>query len=461
MISLLQAQAIQKPVNPDLSFGDISLLTLEAVIQVVLICFAGFVAARSGILTKAGQKVISSINVDLFTPCLVFIKLAPLLSFNKMADLVVIPIFFCISTLTSYVSARFTSRVLRLNGPETDFVTAMGVFGNSNSLPVSLTVTLAYTLPDLLWDQIEDDNADRIASRGILYLLLFQQLGQILRWSWGFNHLLRKRSIEELSQYNDEPLEYRRIGSEDALYINSTPPQISVEDTAETSENSQTFETSEFLDDDVVADSKRSVTSIRSALLCVSFYYTAATNWGPVRSFLAFMNPPLYAMLLSLVVGSVPLLKNLFFEKDTFVKGTVTQAIQELGSVSIPLILVVLGSNLNPSNEHLPPSKHYTKMIVASLMSRMIIPSMVLLPFIAACVKYINISILDDPIFLLVAFILTVSPPAIQLSQITQLNGIYETEMAGVLFWGYVVLTLPTTILIVTASLEVLKWAIH
>lgn len=451
MISLLLAQAVQKPVNPDLSFWDISLLTLEAVIQVVLICLAGFVAARSGILTKTGQKVISSINVDLFTPCLVFIKLAPLLSLNKMADLVVIPIFFCISTLTSYASARLTSRVLHLNGPETDFVTAMGVFGNSNSLPVSLTVTLAYTLPDLLWDQMDDDNADKIASRGILYLLLFQQLGQILRWSWGFNHLLRKRSIEELSTYTSGPTTYSRIGSEDALYMAPTPPQITVENTSEPSES---------LDEDAIVDSKRSSSSLSTALLRVSSCWSAVTNWGPVRSFLAFMNPPLYAMLLSLIVGSVPLLKRLFFEKETFVNGTVTQAILELGSVSIPLILVVLGSNLNPSDEHLPPSKHYSKMIVASLMSRMIIPSMILLPFIAACVKYINISILDDPIFLLVAFILTVSPPAIQLSQITQLNSIYETEMAGVLFWGYVVLTLPTTILIVTASLEVLKWAI-
>ncbi|WPK23443.1 hypothetical protein PUMCH_000684 [Australozyma saopauloensis] len=453
MISILSAHMVEKPLNPDLSFMDISLLTLEAVIQVVLICLAGFVAARSGILTKAGQKVISLINVDLFTPCLVFIKLAPLLSLNKMADLIVIPIFFCIATFTSYVSARVTSKMLSLNGPETDFVTAMGVFGNSNSLPVSLTVTLAYTLPDLLWDQIDDDNSDRVASRGILYLLLFQQLGQILRWSWGFNHLLRKRSIEELSQYNDEPVTYRRIESGDALYIN-TPQQLQQAESVVSDRNLESLE------EDAPLDAKSSTSTLGSMAARIRSVWIAFASWGPVKSFLSFMNPPLYAMLLSLVVGSVPLLQNLFFEKDTFVNNTVTQAVLLLGSVSIPLILVVLGSNLNPSDEHLPPSKHYNRIIFASLVSRMIIPSMILLPLIAACVKYINISILDDPIFLLVAFILTVSPPAIQLSQITQLNSIYETEMAGVLFWGYVVLTLPTTILIVVASLEVLKWAI-
>ena len=63
----------------------------------------------------------------------------------------------------------------------------------------------------------------------------------------------------------------------------------------------------------------------------------------------------------------------------------------------------------------------------------MILPSAVLLP-IALCVKYIKASILDDPIFLIVAFILTVSPPAIQLSQITQLNNVYQKEMSGFYF---------------------------
>ena len=92
------------------------------------------------------------------------------------------------STGVSYWSSRIVSKALSLNSPETDFVTAMAVFGNSNSLPVSLVLTLSYTLPDLLWDDVEDDNTDKVAGRGILYLLIFQQLGQILRWSWGSIH---------------------------------------------------------------------------------------------------------------------------------------------------------------------------------------------------------------------------------------------------------------------------------
>ncbi|KAM9890939.1 hypothetical protein OXX69_012439, partial [Metschnikowia pulcherrima] len=178
MTNILTIQA-SEPLNPNLSFGAISLLTFEAVMQAVIICFAGYVVARAGLLTAAGQKVMSSINVDLFTPCLVFTKLASSLSVSKLDDILIIPVFYAVSTFISYYCSRATSRLLRLNAPETDFVTAMGVFGNSNSLPVSLTLSLAYTLPDLLWDQIADDDSDKVASRGILYLLIFQQLGQI------------------------------------------------------------------------------------------------------------------------------------------------------------------------------------------------------------------------------------------------------------------------------------------
>lgn len=430
--------------NPELSLFDITRLTFEAVLQVVIICFAGFVAAKSGMLNTNGQKMVSALNVDLFTPCLVFSKLAPSLSFKKMVDIIIIPIFFALSSSISYLSSRFMGKILHLNSPETDFVTAMAVFGNSNSLPVSLTLSLAYTLPDLFWDDIENDTKDQIASRGILYLLIFQQLGQILRWSWGYNKLLRKRSPEELSTYH-------KADDEQIPPTNPAHEQDENESTSllPTRRNSNVYNVTESSVDNSSEGSSNESLTWKQRILSNKY----------LSKFLNFMNPPLYAMLISILVASIPQLQKLFFTKGTFVSNTVTKAISQLGSVSIPLILIVLGSNLYPSSDIPPPSKHYNKIIIGSLLSRMILPSFFLLPLIALCVKFFKISILDDPIFLLVAFILTTSPPAIQLSQITQLNNIYQKEMSGVLFWGYVVFSLPSTMLIVVLSLSVLKWA--
>lgn len=426
-----------------LSFSSITYVTFEAVFEVVIICFAGFVLAHSGLLGNNGQKLISQLNVDVFTPCLVFAKLAPSLSFKKMADLIVIPVFYAVATATSYVCSIFTSKVLHLNGPETDFVTAMAVFGNSNSLPVSLTLSLAYTLPDLMWSDIDDDSADKIASRGILYLLIFQQLGQILRWSWGFNTLLKKRPLHELNHYGPN---IRVLDNEHTPLLpheNDPPGEIVVESHKHNDDNDN--------------DSKHPVVSIAVEQYSPSTIHKVCQLPG-IRHFLSYMNPPLYAMLFSVVVASTPL-QNVFFAGG-FVTNTLTKSVIQLGGVSVPLTLIVLGSNLYPTSGIPPASKHYHRIIIGSLLSRMILPSIILLPVIAMFVKFVNVSILDDPIFLIVAFILTISPLAIQLSQITQINGIYQKEMSGVLFWGYVILTLPTTIFIVVASLEVLKWAL-
>lgn len=451
LLSLSPAPQDNSPVSSDLSFQQISLLTFEAVLEVVIICFAGFLAAKSGLLNVKGQKVISQLNVDLFTPCLVFTKLAPSLSFQKMADIVIIPVFYGLSTGISFLCSRVVGHLFELNEPESDYVTAMAVFGNSNSLPVSLTMSLSYTLPDLLWDDIEGDTPDKVASRGILYLLIFQQLGQILRWSWGYNKLLKKRSHTELNTY------YNKNGDVEYLHVTDE-----IDETTQLLPSSPDSSSGESVvhDDDDDADISSFETRSKSSI-SVKQLWAKVKGLPFIKQFLQFMNPPLYAMLVSVVIASVPALQDLFFnDANSFVKNTVTNSINQLGMVSIPLILIVLGSNLYPSQDIPPPSRHYTKIVVGSLLSRMILPSIILLPIIALCVKFIKISILDDPIFLIVAFILTISPPAIQLSQIVQLNNIYQKEMAGVLFWGYVVLTLPLTIFIVVTSLEVLKWAL-
>ena len=46
------------------------------------------------------------------------------------------------------------------------------------------------------------DNDDEVAARGILYLLIFQQLGQLVRWSWGYNVLLAPAEQFEASIEN-------------------------------------------------------------------------------------------------------------------------------------------------------------------------------------------------------------------------------------------------------------------
>lgn len=158
-----------------------------------------------------------------------------------------------------------------------------------------------------------------------------------------------------------------------------------------------------------------------------------------------FMNPPLWAMLAAIVVASVPSLQQLFFCEGTFVRNSVTRAIAQSGGVAVPLILVVLGANL--ARNTLPEDPHRSveddkierKLLIASIVSRMLLPIIVMAPLLALTAKYVPVSILDDPIFVIVCFLLTGAPSALQLAQICQINGVYMGAMSKLLFQSYVV----------------------
>lgn len=179
------------------------------------------------------------------------------------------------------------------------------------------------------------------------------------------------------------------------------------------------------------------------------------------------MNPPLWAMLAALIVASVPRLQQLFFDDGTLIRNSVTRAIEQSGGVAVPLILVVLGANLARSTlpqDQLATSpeekKEERKLLYASLLSRMVVPVVIMAPVLALTAKYVPVSILDDPIFIIVCFLLTGAPSALQLAQICQLNNVFMGAMSSLLVASYVVVIFPSTLLLVLMALEVLEWAV-
>jgi auxin efflux carrier family protein len=470
-----------------------------------------------------------------------------------LVDLAIIPFIFVVQTCISYACARGISKCLRFKKRQQNFLIAMGVFGNSNSLPISLVISLSQTLRGLHWDKVPNDNDEEVGARGILYLLIFQQLGQLLRWSWGYNVLLAPsdRYTEEeggtltsrrleggQTRYHEEPrdesqhlIESFDDGSQDSDSLDddrtrfgdsptgkakTSPPHSKSIGSSRSSSREHLPSTLDLIPSpasDIVSphdEMSISLTDligkrkydeeaggvqgvinwlrnvIRSNL--IKFRYRIATKWsaafsrlpGPLRSTLTFcykvttrffsglwefMNPPLWAMLLAIVVASVPKLQHLFFDEGTFIRNSVTRAIDQSGGVAVPLILVVLGGNLarntipkDPAIEVSDP-KEEQKLLIASLLSRMVLPTLIMAPMLALMAKYVPVSIVDDKIFIIVCFLLTGAPTALQLAQICQVNNVYMGVMSKILFQSYVVWILPSTLFLVMLALEVVEWA--
>ncbi len=469
------------------------------------------------------------------------------------------------------------------------------IFGNSTSVPLSLVTSLSQTLQGLRWDKVPGDNAQKVTARGILYLLIFQQLGLLLRWSWGYNVLLAPPykleeeddyAISTIEQgqrvYRDEPepeqeqwqdqeqqqgqeqeqqpeLE-QELEPEDGLTpwgSNRTRPSFlhqfrngsidGIEDVSQVcrresrtesdhgsermirrhrepleSEAVPTAETRSYptaepqvapaavimmtvggtngsttsgpnmpaggTDGSITSGSrtrpptfrtdkqsatglktwpirtreavKRGVSRIFSWMrvvlnkifrllpdpmrtVCTKIF--TGTNYF-LRGLWGFMNPPLFAILIAILVALIPSLQKAFFTEGTFIKNAITSAISRSGDVAVPLILVVLGANL-AKNTIAEEPKHSTggreaedrKLLIASLVSRMVLPTIVMVPLLALIVKELNISVLGDPIFIVVCCLLSGAPSALQLAQICQINGVYVSVMSDLLFQSYVV----------------------
>jgi predicted permease len=450
--------------------------------------------------------------------------------------------------LVSWVVARGVAKAFRFNKRATNFVTAMGVFGNSNSLPISLVLSLSQTLKGLHWDRIPGDNDDEVGARGILYLLIFQQLGQLVRWSWGYHVLLapkdkypeyqeqiaeegqhhneqhedheRHRLMDSLDGDTEDDLDGRTDDSDAYVPAGRTPvagaSQASLVDMVDDEDPSSpkknklstgptplagnhptmnghgsdimSFPSIRPADNEHVdegawkrfrrsmaakvangkAKTSQSMTNLYNRLpkpmqVILSFLGTTASKFS--NFIWEFMNPPLWAMLIAVLVASIPALQKLFFEEGSFVKNSVTSAVASSGGVAVPLILVVLGANLarntmaREETVDVEEEQMGTKLLIASLISRMVLPTCIMAPILALVAKYVNVSILDDPIFVIVCFLLTGAPSALQLAQICQINNVFEKTMGRILFQSYVIWILPSTLILVMMALETVEWA--
>ena len=401
------------------------------------------------------------------------------------------------------------------------------MFGNSNSLPISLVISLSQTLKGLHWDKIPGDNDDEVAARGILYLLIFQQLGQLVRWSWGYHVLLAPPESYETGnedieggRYRDEPNEVLIPGldGDEAEFPgtngNGTSSTNSFESGGRTPVTSAQYAGSVDSEDEpnkalptptngnalphnssnghitsfpsiptptqgderdipsgfkgiiplVRLRTKRGVHMVSHKVETTSqkaFQALPTSTQGVLSKiynlatrFFAgaweFMNPPLWAMLIAVIIASIPKLQRLFFEDGSFIANSVTRAIGQSGGVAVPLILVVLGANLARNtlpqeslDEDSEENRIGKKLLVASLISRMLLPTLIMAPLLALAAKFVPVSILDDPIFVIVCFLLTGAPSALQLAQICQINGVYEGVMSKLLFQSYVIWYVP------------------
>ncbi|KAH9924091.1 auxin efflux carrier [Fomitopsis serialis] len=464
--------------------GPLVLVVFESILEVFIICFAGWILAVQGILDKKTQKQINRVNVSLFTPALLFSKVAFFLTPAKLAQLWVIPIVFIIVTLVSMAVAYLLAWMLKLKKSQRNFAIAAAMFMNSNTLPIALMQSLVVTVPNLKWG--DDDTQSDMLGRALTYLVLYSTLGMIVRWSYGVR-LLADADPEAIP---DAPAN-SPVGQNDNAHTSSMeadhtlrrePSSLTDSDDAKTLTHVRVIEEPKSLPSsrsispqpqastsgtpslsplgDVVPELEASVPDSRSRRV-----------WNRIRKawagFCDFMTVPLWAALASIIVACITPLQVFIEDHVPPITGALTQA----GNCSIPLTLVVLGvyfytpPDKRQQDEQLPTHKGEsgapgeTKTVLVAVLARMVITPILLVPLIAVAAKYDLQRLFQDPVFIVSNVLLIASPPALTLAQITQAasGDAFERLLSKTIFWSYCVLTAPSTIIVVVLGLILAK----
>lgn len=169
------------------------------------------------------------------------------------------------------------------------------------------------------------------------------------------------------------------------------------------------------------------------------------------------MSPPLYAALLALVVGLSPPIKHVLYDRDSFFYASLTKAIESCGKASVPIVLVCLGAQLKSirDTQQTNTTPKSSKPISVSIFVRMFLTPLCVLPIVFAFAVFGSrwSALATDPMFIVSMIVVGCTPTAINLSQITQVSGVFEEEMLNVLFWSYGVICIPVCTFVVFLAL--------
>ncbi|SAM00224.1 hypothetical protein [Absidia glauca] len=422
---------------------ELILSALQAILQVIAVVLFGALLTKTGHIDQSKQKWLSQLNLNFFTPCLLFFNIASVISLDKLVAFWPIPAFFVVFTFISWLASQIVIQVLGIRGIHQRFVVACTLFCNTNSLPIAIISSLAFSEASRVLYWHSNDTQQDIAMRGIAYTMFYAMFCNIIRWSYGY-HLLQP-PLYEATHKEQRHLSY-----------SSTTSTLQDESMHQVTQK-----------DDCLSPPTSLPANETTSLLPTHYIHPLSPGplinhryYQPLKRVLlrwhGAMSPPLYAALLALMVGLSPV-KPFLFDKHAFLYPSLTLAIQSCGKVAVPLILICLGSQLTfiAQQGGSSDSSSPRRVVLASVVARMILSPLLVVLTVLICLKYTNVALMHDPMFVVTLILLGCTPTAINLSQITQVSGYFEQEMMHVLFWSYGVICVPimTTIVFLALSL--------
>ncbi|KAH9818699.1 auxin efflux carrier, partial [Melampsora americana] len=430
---------------------------------------AGYIAALRGLIDMDCRKRLNRLNICLFTPALLFGKVAFSLTPEYINELMgyvtLVPVGFCLVTAVSALVGLILSNLFRVNSSQRAIIVSGSMFMNTNTIPVALIQSLSMSLP-ILKSQPDDKPEDQLA-RALSYLLIYGLLGSFVRWSLGV----------KLFESANEKMEQSLSDHQPSHQIGDNKPDLGFSNSTHTSSPSSSYGQNvvylhENLDitislssqapqsplitkhhsEDELACSKspnRGSTLTEKTLVehpsIIKYLDVQLRGKGSVfqevrkicvqvmKGVQHILNPPLISAIAAVIVACIPPLQQFLGKIEPL-----RHLLNISGSVSIPLTLIALVLLPLYQDHQTKFPKEERKTIILTLISRQLITPILFIPILASLLMYSHLTSFQDPIFVMTAVLVIGGPPATTLAQMSSRTcAEFDRIISRILFWSF------------------------
>ncbi|KAH9935621.1 membrane transport protein-domain-containing protein [Fomitopsis serialis] len=381
---------------------------LQGTVSVLLTCFAGYVAARHGLLNRSTVKQISRLCTSLFLPCLLIVQMGPELTVSSLSRYWIIPLWGLISTIVGHLVGWAGQWLFNFKHWT---IIACGR-PNSNALPLLLLQSLETTG---VLSQLSrgDDGLKETLSRAQSLLLLNAIVQQVVTFQLAPSVL----RLDDGHKQDGGPGTLHP-GPGRTLPITQNPERVG-------------------LLDDQEGEEERDEIDGRGALGPIEdvpdYHWPKRVKFAqkPLRAVVEFMSPPLIGAIIALIFGLVTPLHKAFLNQDGALYPAITQTVKNLGNIFVVLQTFIVGAEL--------ALVHSTKPRVLQTIWVLFVRFLAM-PALGVLFVYLTAGkgwYVNDPLVWFLLILIPAGPSAMLLVSVAELVDIDQGPIAGYLTISY------------------------
>ena len=165
--------------------GKVAVASIKSILQAGVLASAGLYLGRTGIMTKEGAKLLSSMSMKITIPCLLFSRVLPSVDIPLLTaawPMLLLPLVtVSVGALLGYLTVLATR-------PPDDFRSGMiaaVAFGNSTGMPIVLLTVIDSQLHYLWEGRDAHDHRHHQSSDPVVYLSIYLITYPIIQWVVG------------------------------------------------------------------------------------------------------------------------------------------------------------------------------------------------------------------------------------------------------------------------------------